>query len=159
VTWGLGSYGISPWGTGVVAPPPGLAAVSSPHGGPGPLGGQIVEVRGGTVITIAGMDFFGPVLIEVLEGAGPPFNVVGKCFVWDYEFDLKNNRIFAGTPALPAGLYSLRVTTDGGVSPVLLDCLEYVPFAEEMKVQRVRRSFAPVWKTGPRVLVTNEFGG
>lgn len=158
MTWGLGTFGISPWGTGITAPPPGLAAVSSPHGA-GPLGGSLVEVRGGTVITIAGTDFFSPVLIEVLEGAGAPFNVVGTCFVWDYEFDLKNNLIYAGTPALPAGLYSLRVTTDGGPSPVLLDCLEYVPFSEEMKVQRARRGFAPVWKTGPRVLVTNENGG
>jgi hypothetical protein len=116
-----------------------------------------VEIRGGTVIGIVGTDFFAPVTIDVLIGGGP-FVSVGRCFVWDYEFDLKNNRIFAGTPALAAGLYHLQVTTDGGPSAVLLNALEYVPFAEEMKVQRARRSFAPVWKTGPRVLVTNEPG-
>lgn len=159
MSWGLGPWGISPWGTGNEAPPPAIGGVASPLGGPGPLGGALVEVRGGTVISIVGTDFFAPMTVEVLVGAGAPFSVVGTCFIWDYEFDLRNNRVFAGTPKLPAGLYHLRVTTDGGPSPVFLDAIEAVPFAEEVKVQRVRRAWAPIWKVGPRVLVTNESGG
>lgn len=154
MTWGTGEWGVSPYGSGT-APPPTVLLVSSPLG-LSPGGRPLVEIRGGTVIQIAGTDFFAPVTIEVLVNPSGPS--AGFCEVFDYKFDLTRNMIFAGTPKLVAGTYAIRVTTDGGPSAILTNAMDAAPFAEEMKVQRVRRSYAPGWAVGPRVLVTNQPG-
>ena len=70
----------------------------------------------------------------------------------DPEFDLEANRVYAGMPALATGLYDLRVLVGGVESNVLEGVLDYRKFAEEVKVERARSGFSPVWKTGPRLL-------
>ena len=111
----------------------------------------------GTILTITGTNFFASedepfITIEVLIGTLGFYTVVGTCFVFDPEFDIARNRIFAGSPALLQGLYHLRVTTEGGVSNVLEDVLAARLFAEEYKTLSVRGKFGPKWRTGPRLL-------
>lgn len=147
MSWGTGAYGLSPWGTGIVAPVPVLIAVT-----PG-----LVARRGGDVIKLVGTGFFDPVLLEVLSGpALGPYTVEGTCYVFDPEFDVKRNAIWAGTPALTDGVYHLRVTTDGGPSAVLVDVLTYELFSEEVKALKVRQGLNWKWIAGRRMLVTGE---
>jgi len=115
-------------------------------------GAALVERRGGTVVTISGTNFRDPLTIEILTGASPSFTVVGTGFLFDPEFDLLSNRAFVGMPALEDGTYHLRVTTEGGVSNVILDALEWDLFPEEYKIHRTRKGFARVWDVGPRFL-------
>jgi hypothetical protein len=145
MTWGSGKWGEStPWGTGLTLPPPVLSAISP----------AIVARRGGDVIKVVGENFFDPITIEVLKGLA----VVGTCYVFDAELDLERNRVFTGTPALADGFYSLRVTTDGGESNILVNVLEYRLFSEEVKTHRVRIGFAAPWVTGPRLLTNPTTG-
>lgn len=156
MTWGTGSWGAgSPWGIGASAPPPTIIAVSSVEPTAPLTGGQVVARRGGDVIKIVGSNFVNPITIEVLNAG---LEVVGTCYPFDDLglFALKPNTVFCGTPALPDGLYSLRVTTVGGSSTVLEDALQYELFAEEMKTQRVRVGLMRKWKAGRRLLSTNE---
>ena len=158
MTWGKGPLGLSPWGTGTTLPPPSLIAVTSD---PGPTAEvtspAVVAERGGTILTIVGTNFFASddapfVTIEALLGGPGSYQVVGTCFVFDPEFDVARNRIFAGAPALLQGLYHLRVTTEGGESNVLENVIAARLFAEEYKTLSVRGKFAPKWRTGPRHL-------
>ena len=145
MSWGKGAWGTpSAWGTGVELPPPSLLGVSP----------ALVERRGGGVVRITGENFVDPMTIEVLKGPV----VVGTAYYFDAEFDLERNRVFAGMPALADGFYSLRVTTAGGDSNVLVDAVEYRLFSEQVKVHRVRIGFDTTWKTGPRLL-TNQTTG
>lgn len=155
-------WGIGPWGTGgggwgllneadagdgptvtTVATedaPPGLATFN-----PAP-----VDVRGGTILRILGADFIDP-QVEVLYGSAPSYDVAGECIGYDARYDVSGTRIFVGTPALVAGLYHLRVTTAAG-STVIESALAARPFAHEFKTVSVRGKYAPVWKTGERLL-------
>lgn len=144
MAWGTGPWGETPWGTGLDLPPPVLLAVSP----------SILAEQGGTVIKIIGENFFAPVTVDVLDGGV----VVARGFVFDDEFDVEENRIFACMPARPTGLWDLRVTTPGGSSGVLADALDYRYFADESKVQRVRMGFAAPWRTGPRLFVDSLIG-
>jgi len=142
--WGTGPWGETPWGTGVEFPPPVLSGISP----------TILAEQGGTVLKILGENFFAPVQVDVLD-AGV---VIASGFVFDAEFDVEQNRIFAGMPALPTGVYDLRITTPGGDSNTLFDVLDYRLFADESKVQRVRIGFAQPWRTGPRLFTDSLIG-
>lgn len=155
MTWGTGEWGTGFWGgvgdAGAVLPPT-IFAVLSPEG-VSPNGGQLVDVLGGDVIRISGSEFTVPITIEVLTGAsGGPYTVVGTCYLFDPRYDLTSKFVYCGTPALVMGKYHLRVTTAGGDS-VLEDALDYQPFAEELKVNRVRAGFSRQWVVGRRLLL------
>lgn len=157
--WGVGDWGGidgNPWGgvggsgIGLV---PTITAVSSPLG-LSPNGGQLLDVLGGDVLTILGTSFEDPLLIELLSGpGGGPYVVAGVCYTFDPRYDLTTSRVYAGTPALSAGKYHLRLTNNVGASLVLQDAVDYQPFAEEMKVNRVRAGFARQWASGRRLLI------
>lgn len=155
--WGVGDWGGidgNPWGgvgdAAVAAPT--IDAVISPEG-LSPNGGQLVDILGGDVIQIIGTEFEDPMLIEILSGPlGGPYVVEGVCYTWDPRYDLTTTRIFTGTPPLPAGKYHLRVT-NSIASAILEDALDYQPFAEELKVNRVRSGLAEPWRSGRRLLV------
>jgi hypothetical protein len=155
--WGVGDWGGidgNPWGgvgdAAVSAPT--IDAVISPEG-PSPNGGQLVDVLGGDVIEIIGTEFEDPLTVEVLIGpSGGPYTVVGTCYMFDARYDLTTTRAFVGTPALAQGIYHVRVTNSVN-SAVLEDALDFQPFAEELKVHRVRVGFARVWATGRRMLL------
>lgn len=139
MTWGIGPWGAgSPWGTGVTLPPPTLIGVSP----------AIVDTEGGSGITLLGTNFYDPMTVDVLHGG----LVVGTGIIFDPEFDLQQNRVYVGLPALAVGFYDLQVTTDGGSSPILVGALEYRVFANDFKVVSVRSKWAAVWNTGPRIL-------
>lgn len=140
MSWGSGPWGSgSPWGTGSSAPPPTLIAVS----------GSVIDVEGGTVVRIVGTNFEDPALIELILGG----TVRGVGYVHEPRYDLRANRIDAGMPAVPAGVYDLRVTTSGG-SATLLAALEAKPHAEEWRVVEGRGKWARAWRLGRRF-----FGG
>jgi len=161
MTWGTGPWGAgSPWGTGsgVAAAPPTLTAVTSD---PGPLaprsGPATVAIRGGTICRVVGSSFFASaaapfVLIELLTGSVGSYDLAGLGYVFDPEFDVTSSRIIFGAPALEAGLYHLRVTTEGGSSGVLEDVIAARLFSEEYKTVSVRGKFSPKWDSGSRIL-------
>lgn len=139
MTWGVGPWGAGgPWGTGVALPPPVLIGVSDP----------IVNRVGGTVVVVYGENFYDPMLVEILKSG----NVVGEGILWDPTLNLEENRAWVGMPALDDGFYDLRVTTDGGVSPVLVNALEYRLFAEEAKTLAARSKWGKNWDVGPRIM-------
>jgi len=144
MSWGTGPWGTGAWGTGVVLPPPSVFGLS-----PG-----IIARRGGSIVKIVGEHFADPMIVELIQSA----QVVGAGYYFDAEFDLERNRLFVGTPALPDGFYSLRVTTAGGESNILEDALEVRLFSEEVRVHRVRIGFAAPWLTGPRMLTNQNTG-
>jgi len=78
--------------------------------------------------------------------------VFGTAEYFEARLDLRAGKILAGFPALAAGTYGIRTTTAAGTSAVLPDAVTYAVFAEEGKVQRVRRRYADIWATGNRIL-------
>jgi len=146
VSWGTGAYGLTSWGIGTTTPVPVLIGIT-----PG-----LVARRGGDVIQLFGTGFTDPALVEVLSGPVVPYTLEGTCYVFDPEFDVKRNVIWAGTPALDDGVYHLRVTTDGGPSAVLVNALTYELFSEEVKALKVRQGLNWKWRAGRRMLVTGE---
>lgn len=153
MSWGTGPWGITPWGTGTVQPPPSLISVSSDPGETAPSSDPaVVAIKGGTVCRIFGTNFFDPITIEIGLGAGLGFVPLAEGFVFDPELDLRRNRVYFGAPRLERGLYSVRVTTEGGTSNVLEDVIAARLFAEEFKTISVRGKYAPKWATGPRIL-------
>jgi len=152
--WGLVWGGAAPWGIASSVAAPTLIGASP----------SLVARRGGDVIAIIGTGFVKYVLIEVLQAA----QVVGTCYAFDADvlndkddgdlnlFSLAPTRIYAGTPALPDGVYDLRVTNDGGPSAVLASALTYELFSDEVKVHRVRQGLSRKWKAGRHLLTTNE---
>jgi hypothetical protein len=169
--WGTGSWGTGQWGSNPAdVPPPKLAGVgnwgvstwgcatwggaSSPEPSPPSLGaldpGAICDVKGGTVLGIFGDNFVDPTRIFVVDPIG--LEVLGEAYYFEAKIDLRKNKILAGFPALPAGTYGVKISTPAGMTPVLLDAVTYLPFAEEGKVQRVRRRWGEFWATGERLL-------
>lgn len=138
--WGTGYWGTGLWGGAATPGPPILSAVQQ----------SPCSTLGGTVLTIYGDNFIDPAVIEVIDPVG--LEVLGLAYYFEARLDLRKDKIIAGFPALPVGTYGLRIRTIAGQTPVLLDALTYVVFADEGKAQRVRRRFAPAWSTGKRVL-------
>lgn len=153
MTWGIGPWGTSPWG-GVTAVTPGgplsIGTVLSSYVGPG--GTALVDVLGGEVIRVIGSGYTDPMVVEVLSGAGPGYVVEGVCYIFDARYDVRSTLIYAGTPKLAAGTYHVRVTRSDGASAVILNVLQYAPFADQLKVERVRVGLARVWANGRRLL-------
>lgn len=140
--WGVGGWGTGIWGSIVFTNAPNLIDVS-----PG-----VLEVEGGTVVTIIGLDFFPEFVPQVLSGpAGGPYVIVAEGFLFDPNFDLTPTKAIAGMPALPAGTYHLRVQTPAGLSDVLVDALVYKPHADEVRIQKGRSSWSQKWATGFRL--------
>jgi len=144
MTWGGGGAwgGGDPWGGAVPggAAPPTLIAVD-----PG-----VADVLGGTLATFYGTSFYDPALIEIVDGGGA---TVGTAYYQHAKLDLRYGKIIAGLPALPVGVYGVKVTTPAGTSPVLRGVLTYKVFADEGKVLRTRRRYAQIWATGERISV------
>lgn len=144
MTWGAyGAWGTgaAAWGTGTVLPPPTIITATP----------AIVARRGGTTVTLVGTNFFDPMTIEILSGTFPAYTVEGTGYYFDPAYDLRENKVYFGTPALPDGIYHIRATTSGGTA-VGIGLLDYRLFAEEHKALGVRGKFARVWDTGPRIL-------
>jgi hypothetical protein len=166
MTWGTGPYGTDPWGgDGAAGKPPAIAAVGSwglgpwgtgtwgglgePVEGPGifVVGPTIADVKGGTVISIFGSGFIDPLIIELYDGAIK----VGEGKYFEARLDVRLEKMLVGMPALPVGSYGLKVITPFGASGILEDAVQYKVFAEEGKVQRVRRRWANAWQIGERL--------
>lgn len=134
--WGVDPWGTAPWGS-FEAEAPTLYAVS-----PG-----IIEVEGGTVVSIFGENFFPEFVPQVLLGGV----VQAEGYLFDPNFDLEPDRAIAGLPALPAGTYDLRVKTPAGLSSVLAGALIYKPHADETIIQKGRSNWSAKWRTGRRL--------
>lgn len=154
MSWGVGPWGAgAPWGTGSTLPPPTLISVSSDPGATAPSSSPaVVDVKGGTVCQLFGTNFFDPVTVEIGLGTGGGFIVLGEGYVFEGVLDVRRNRVYFGSPRLVAGLYSVRVTTEGGTSGVLEDVIAARLFADEFKVVSVRGKYSAKWATGPRIL-------
>ena len=140
--WGIQPWGLGPWGGGVAAPISNLFSVTNADGGP-----AICDVKGGTVIIVHGENFLDPIVFEILDSLGA---VVGLTYYPFGDLDVRLTKAVVGTPALPAGDYTLRVQGSPPGSDTL--SISYIRYAEEMKPQRVRGRFAPFWSTGERIL-------
>jgi hypothetical protein len=112
----------------------------------------VVNELGGTVCLAIGTDFADPITVEILIGGSGAYVVVGTGYVVNPRYDVERNRVFFGAPQLTRGLYHVRVTTDGGTSPVLENVIAARLFADEYKTVSVRGKFSPRWATGPRIL-------
>ncbi len=135
--WGHGPWGLGTWGgLGVI---PDLLSLSS----------SIADVKGGTLITLFGIAFVDPTVIELYDSLS---NLVGEAKYFEANLDLRAKKVIAGFPALPVGTYGLRIITPGGDTGIIPNMITYKVFAEEGKVQRVRRRWAEVWQTGERIL-------
>ena len=139
MSWGLGEWGKTPWGTGTELPPPGIIAVSP----------TLSDELGGTIITVVGTNFSSPATIEIYTAGNV---LAGVCITHDDEFDIARTVIRCGTPALPPGTYGVQVVTDGGSSGIFENAFTAEPFADQMKIQRSRRSWARLWAVGRRIL-------
>lgn len=157
MSWGLGTWGaLSPWGTGAVTPPPTLIAVGTTD----------IDVLGGDVTTVVGTNFLDPMVVEFLQGgvvigastipgsayADSVTAGTARGIILDPRYDISPNRVYVGTPALAAGVYDVRVTTEGGVSAVLVGALTAKPVAMEHRVLSMRSKWARAWQVGPRLL-------
>ena len=138
MSWGTGGWGAEGWGVGGTASAPTLTSVS-----PG-----VLDVEGGDVITIVGSNFFYPVVVELLQASV----VLGTCYMFDPEFDLTASRLIVGSPALPTGIYDLKVSTPNGLEATLVSALTYKVVAEEVRTHQGRAKWASAWLTGPRYL-------
>lgn len=114
---------------------------------------SIVPIRGGKVVEIVGTGFTSAAVVDLLQSSV----VQGQGYIFDTDFDVTATSIFVGLPALPEGTYDLRVTVGADVG-LLESAFVYRLFAEEGKVQRVRKGFSPKWRTGPRILTNNTEG-
>ena len=142
--WGTDPWGQGPWGGAIPGGslPPSIVEVSP----------TILEVEGGTILTIVGSNFFPEFIPYVMLGpTGGPYTQIAKGYLWDPDFDLTPSRAFAGMPALQAGVYSLQVETPAGLSNVLEDVLEYKPFSNEVITQKERTAWSSKWKTGEKI--------
>lgn len=152
MTYGTGSWGLTPWGSPGA---PTILEIATPWGVPvwATPGAPIVDIEGGDVIAIAGSNYFDPVSVELLVGGGP-LEVVGTGYIFDPRYDVSSNKIWCGTPPLSRGTYHLRVTTPSG-STVLLNALRYEPIAYQTIVERSRINYSSVWAVGDRLLSGN----
>lgn len=154
MSWGAGPWGYMPWGSGITLAVPTILGVSSD---PGPLASRtnpaVVDEKGGTICTLLGSGFSDPILVEVLMGSFGSYEVVGEGYVVEPRYDLQSNRVIFGAPALEGdAYYHLRVTTEGGESDVLEDCLRALPFADRLKIVSTRAKWADAWVAGARVM-------
>lgn len=145
--WGTDPFGISPWG--------GAGGESQPPGGVAPtlvsIQPDVLEVEGGTVVTILGTGFFPEFVPMVFSGPpGGPYVLVAEGYLFDPDFDLTPSKALPGMPALPEGVYSLAVRTPAGVSNILDQVLRYLPFAEEERAQKGRSAWSQKWRVGQR---------
>jgi hypothetical protein len=166
MAWGTGPYGTGPWGgSGDISEPPIIAAVGSwgigpwgtgtwgglgePVEGPGAIAVSptIADVLGGTVVAIFGSGFIDPVTIELYDG----LIKVGEGKYFEAGLDVRLEKMLVGMPALPVGSYGIKIITPYGESGILEDAITYKVFAEEGKVQRVRRRWAEPWQVGERL--------
>ena len=140
--WGQSRWGLDYWGAareGEVAPT--IYEVS-----PG-----LLEVEGGTILTIVGADFFPEFIPQVVSGPpGGPYELLAEGYLFDPEYDLTPDRALPGMPPMVAGVYSLRVSTPAGLSNVLENALTYAPFADEVIIQKVRSAWSAKWRVGAR---------
>lgn len=143
--WGTAAWGTSPWGAGSL-PPPSIIGVSTPHGVH--AGAGVVDRRGGDVITIIGNNFSDPMIVELLLGG----IVQGQCYISRPRYDIKPNRVYAGTPELDFGTYDLRVETAGGSSVIFPNAVTYERFSNEMKAETVRKNMSDAWKSAQKVI-------
>jgi len=93
--------------------------------------------------------------IEIGTGNAGSFAKLGEGYIFDPEFDVRRNTAYFGAPRLVAGLYSVRIVTEGGTSNVLENVLAARLFADEYKTVSARGKYAPKWDTGPRILRGN----
>ncbi len=144
----MSGYGIDPYGLGPYggSAPPVILEVLTPDNG-------IVDVLGGDVITILGLNFADPMTAEILSGVFP-YTLEAETFMFDARYDLTKSTARYGAPPMPAGTYHVRITTPSGTT-VLVDAITYAPVSHELKVDRMRGAFASVWATGDRYLSPN----
>ncbi len=156
MSWGHGGWGISEWGGGETPSPAGTLVVSSP---------AAVDVIGGDVITIAGTGFTSPMLVEFLQGgtvigastspSSPYIDTiaagVARGTIVNPTYDITSTLAYVGTPALPAGTYDMRMTTEFGTSTLLVGALVSKPVAHEHRVLAMRSKWARAWQVGPRL--------
>ena len=166
MSWGSGPYGTGPWGgSGEIVEPPTIAEVGSWGIGPwgtGTWGGlgetgegpgigdvspAIADVKGGTVVAIFGSGFVDPITIELYDGAIK----VGEGKYFEARLDVRFEKMLVGLPPLPVGAYGIKLITPYGSTPILADAITYKVFAEEGKVQRVRRRWSAAWRVGERL--------
>ena len=155
MTWGTGPWGgdTVPWGTGSDTPPPAVIGVTSEPGPGVPAANPaVINVLGGTILRIVGSNFYDPVTVELLSGSGGSYVVAGAAYVFDPAFDVTAKLIYAGSPRLDIGTYSLRVSTPAGVSAIAVNVIEARVFADEYKTVSVRSKFGTPWATGSREL-------
>ena len=139
--WGTSGWGTGTWGSLTVEAEPPIVGAVSP---------SLADTRGGSVLGVFGTNFLDPMSVEIIDPVSS--EVVGEVYYFEARLDLRSNKLYAGFPALPSGTYDIRVITPGGTSPVLESAVTYKLFAEEAKVHRVRRAWAPAWATGERLL-------
>lgn len=142
MSWGTGSYGVNPYGAGVSNSPPVTSAA-----GPSEL-----DVLGGDILVVTGSDFFttdaDPIQVRFMQSG----QIKGTGFLFDPFFDLNPTRAIVGSPALPAGVYDLRVDTGAGQGSILASAVTYKVMSEEVKVHQARAKWASLWNAGPRLL-------
>ncbi len=144
MTWGLGSYGLGPYGGGIA---PTILGVSTPWPG------AQLDVLGGDILVVTGTNFAAPMTCELLSGVGPSYVVEGEGYMFDARYDLKKSIAYYGSPALREGIYHVRLANPSG-SFVLHDAVAYVIVAHELKPDRVRSAYATPWQVGNRYLST-----
>lgn len=138
MSWGSGPWGSgSPWGAGSAGAPPTLIEASP----------SVVDVEGGDVITVLGTNFEAPMQVDFMIGV----DVIGPGYIFDARFDVARNRALVGTPILPPGVYSIRVTTPSGTT-TLTDAVEAKIHAQELRVVGNRSKWAAPWDVGDRYL-------
>lgn len=160
MSWGFGGWGVDEWGTDPLPagtlPPPTLDALTPAD----------IDELGGDVITIVGTNFEIPLLVEFLQGGvviGASTNPesgyvetiadgVARGTIVNPTYDVTSTRAYVGTPALPAGTYDIRVTTQSGTSAELAAAIVSKPMAAEHRVHSMRSKWARAWQVGPRWL-------
>ena len=167
--WGTGNWGEAYGGGDAQLPPPVTTAVdnwgagwgTSLYGAASPgsegesptvlLTGPRADVVGGTILAIFGEHFAHPTTFEFIDMTGGD-EVVGYGYYARPEMDLRPKKALIAAPALPLSTYGIRVVPPFGTSAILRDAVTYEDFADEMKVERVKRRFAAAWATGERIL-------
>lgn len=140
--WGYFPWGFGPWGSSATSLGPTIFDVA-----PG-----VLEIEGGTIVTILGENFTPGFVPQVLTGVpGGPYTVVAEGYLFDPDYDLTPSKGLPGMPALALGTYHLRVKTPAGLSNVLENVLQYKPHADEVIAQKSRSSLSEKWRTGTRL--------
>lgn len=149
VGWGDQQYGLQPWGLGDATPGE-IVGVS-----PG-----IVSLRGGTLLTVIGNGFVAPIELLVTRGPLGSEIEIGEGFMWDSTYDLTFTTAVFGLPRSDQeGAHNIQLVISGTPGATFYDAIEYKLHAEKYKVHKIRKSFAPIWRTGPRLLSDAIAGG